>query len=102
MASYARLTISAKEFGYQPFHGYLFDPRLYFGKNAFIMNGKDLVEKLLIKHREPPLSPSTAPDFSWDKSIDTANDQDYKSKKDDLMFRFNYTDVREYAFGGWI
>lgn len=75
MASYAKLVISGKEFGYQPFHGYLYDPRLYFGRGAFIATGQELVDKLVVKHRRPPLSPAASPDFAWDvDSIDTTNE----------------------------
>ena len=35
LSGYLKLTIAAKEFGYRPFNGFLFDPRVFFGKGAF-------------------------------------------------------------------
>jgi hypothetical protein len=39
MSSYARLVIAAKEFGYSPFHGVIYDPRVYFGSGSYFSSG---------------------------------------------------------------
>jgi hypothetical protein len=104
MASYAKLVIAGKEFGYYPFHGWLYDPRLYFGKGAFISTGQQLVDSLVTKHRRPPLSPTASPDFAWEvATIDTANEQDFQRNLAHMQYAFkDRQDVREYAYAGWI
>jgi protein transport protein SEC24 len=44
MSGYAKFVFARKEFGYFPFHGYIWDPRIYLGTGAFVDNGQKLVD----------------------------------------------------------
>lgn len=39
MSGYAKFVYAKKEFGYLPFHGYIYDPRVYLGSGSFVENG---------------------------------------------------------------
>jgi hypothetical protein len=39
LTGYAKFVLGAKEFGRRGFHGWLFDPRIFFGQGAFINEG---------------------------------------------------------------
>jgi len=65
MSGYAKFVFAKKEFGYLPFHGYIYDPRVYLGSGSFVENGQKLVDTFITQHRVTPLQPSTAPDFEW-------------------------------------
>ena len=74
MSSYARVVFAAREFGYAPFHGTLFDPRVYFGPGAYQESGQQMVDAVVRNHRSPPPSPSATRDFAWEvPRIDTSN-----------------------------
>lgn len=39
MDGYARFVLAGREFGYEPFHGYLFDPMVSLGSGSFFSSG---------------------------------------------------------------
>ena len=104
LASYARIAFGAREFGYTPFHGALYDPQVYFGPGGFFLTGQQMVDGILQRHRHPPLSPTAARDFAWQvPRMDTSSPTDLQNYSEDLHYMFNdYMDVGEYSFAAWV
>lgn len=53
---YASLVLAANEFGYKSFHGWIYDPRVFFGAGAFLNNPDTIVEMVHKLHRKVPIS----------------------------------------------
>lgn len=77
MSGYACLLLADKKAGYLPFNGWLFDPRVFFGKSSFISTEIDLRERILVQHRKYPI---ISPLFNeWKanfKAIDSTNEEE--------------------------
>ena len=48
MHGYARFLIGDQKFGYESFNGYIFDPRVWFGKGSFVPTESDLRDRILV------------------------------------------------------
>lgn len=46
LTGYAKISFLQKEFDYEPFHGWVFDPKVWFGQGAFIGDGGKLSEAI--------------------------------------------------------
>jgi len=89
LTGFAKLVLGAKEFGYQPFHGWLYDPRVYLGEGSRVTDSKKLAEMVAKLHRKLPLPDLEAEDFKWSvPMLDTTNEEDLNNKKDKLDFTF--------------
>ena len=54
LIGFATVVFGGKEFGYLPFHGWLFDPRVFLGTGSFISDSTKLAEMVFKLHRKLP------------------------------------------------
>lgn len=104
LTGFAKLVLSAKEFGYQPFHGWLYDPRVFLGEGAQIKDSKKVAEMVSKLHRKLPDLNLDAEDFKWNVPLlDTTNEDDVTKVKDKLDFKFeDKSQLKEYAYAFWL
>ncbi|CAK75737.1 unnamed protein product (macronuclear) [Paramecium tetraurelia] len=103
LTGHAILVLSANEFGYKAFHGWIYDPRVFLGAGAFINDANSVVEMVHKLHRKVPISSQSTEGFGWPvKMLDSTNWDDLDEKKSELKYEFDdKQEMLSYSVGFW-